>query len=90
MTLRSPAEHGRAAAAEVVAAPRRARPWRAGLPVSLGPHVECRPFAQEALARRGLVRTQGRSSTGRALVSKTSGWGFESLRPCSIGRNDGR
>lgn len=26
---------------------------------------------------------KGRSSIGRALVSKTSGWGFESLRPCS-------
>ena len=26
--------------------------------------------------------TKGRSSIGRALVSKTSGWGFKSLRPC--------
>ena len=26
--------------------------------------------------------TSGRSSTGRAPVSKTGGWGFESLRPC--------
>ena len=25
---------------------------------------------------------QGRSSIGRAPVSKTGGWGFESLRPC--------
>ena len=29
-------------------------------------------------------RTEGRSSTGRAPVSKTGGWGFESLRPCSL------
>ena len=28
--------------------------------------------------------TQGRSSTGRAPVSKTGGWGFESLRPCWV------
>ena len=27
-------------------------------------------------------RAQGRSSIGRAPVSKTGGWGFESLRPC--------
>ena len=32
--------------------------------------------------------TKGRGSIGRALVSKTSGWGFESLRPCT-GRNLG-
>ena len=25
---------------------------------------------------------EGRSSIGRAPVSKTGGWGFESLRPC--------
>src|SRR5581483_8411298 len=30
-----------------------------------------------------LHRTQGRSSVGRAAVSKTVGRGFESLRPCS-------
>src|SRR5262249_38824929 len=29
-------------------------------------------------------RAQGRSSTGRAPVSKTGGWGFESLRPCWV------
>src|SRR2546422_2289710 len=29
-------------------------------------------------------RTQGRSSVGRAAVSKTVGRGFESLRPCSL------
>jgi ribosome biogenesis protein Nip4 len=29
-----------------------------------------------------LFGVQGCSSIGRALVSKTSGWGFESLRPC--------
>jgi hypothetical protein len=40
-------------------------------------------------------RTQGRSSVGRAAVSKTVGRGFESLRPCfigkpeSVGRQDG-
>lgn len=28
------------------------------------------------------VVSKGRSSIGRALVSKTSGWGFKSLRPC--------
>lgn len=27
-------------------------------------------------------KSKGRSSIGRALVSKTSGWGFKSLRPC--------
>ena len=27
-------------------------------------------------------RRQGRSSIGRALVSKTRGWGFDALRPC--------
>jgi hypothetical protein len=26
--------------------------------------------------------TEGSSSTGRAPVSKTGGWGFESLLPC--------
>jgi preprotein translocase subunit SecE len=30
------------------------------------------------------VRTEGSSSTGRAPVSKTGGWGFESLLPCKI------
>jgi hypothetical protein len=29
------------------------------------------------------IRTEGRSSVGRAAVSKTVGRGFESLRPCS-------
>src|SRR5581483_9047991 len=33
-----------------------------------------------------LHRTQGRSSVGRAAVSKTVGRGFESLRPCWLGR----
>src|SRR5438094_8651731 len=28
---------------------------------------------------------EGRSSIGRVPVSKTGGWGFESLRPCSRG-----
>jgi hypothetical protein len=27
---------------------------------------------------------QGYSSTGRASVSKTEGWGFDSLCPCQI------
>lgn len=27
---------------------------------------------------------QGRSSNGRTAVSKTDGWGFESLRPCQF------
>ena len=31
----------------------------------------------------GLGPTEGSSSTGRAPVSKTGGWGFESLLPCS-------
>ena len=30
------------------------------------------------------ARTQARSSTGRAPVSKTGGWGFKSLRACQI------
>ncbi len=29
-------------------------------------------------------KEDGRSSIGRALVSKTKGWEFESLRPCSL------
>src|SRR5207302_10086846 len=33
-------------------------------------------------------RTQGRSSVGRAAVSKTVGRGFESLRPCLCGFAD--
>jgi hypothetical protein len=53
-----------------------------------------RPFricgrGRAAKARRGAhnsTRTataaSGRSSTGRAPVSKTGGWGFDSLRPC--------
>src|SRR5918911_3064316 len=32
--------------------------------------------------RLQFARTQGRSSVGRAAVSKTVGRGFESLRPC--------
>jgi hypothetical protein len=27
---------------------------------------------------------KGRSSIGRASVSKTEGWGFEALRPCHL------
>ena len=33
---------------------------------------------------------QGRSSIGRALVSKTRGWGFDALRPCQIPALTGR
>jgi hypothetical protein len=31
-------------------------------------------------------RSQGSSSIGRVPVSKTGGWGFESLLPCEDGR----
>ena len=42
-------------------------------------------------ARDGPARAEGRSSTGRAPVSKTGGWGFKSLRPCEpVGRVTGR
>ena len=34
------------------------------------------------LGDRGLFLVQGRSSVGRASVSKTEGHGFESCRPC--------
>jgi hypothetical protein len=30
---------------------------------------------------------KGTSSTGRASVSKTEGWGFKSLVPCNTGKN---
>ena len=40
-----------------------------------------RPASSPA-AGRGV--SEGRSSTGRAPVSKTGGWGFESLRPCQL------
>ena len=36
--------------------------------------------------RATIRRAQGRSSVGRAAVSKTVGRGFESLRPCSLRR----
>ena len=44
----------------------------------------CAPPRKRARRRRynPRGRTEGRSSTGRAPVSKTGGWGFESLRPC--------
>jgi hypothetical protein len=32
---------------------------------------------------------EGTSSTGRASVSKTEGWGFKSLVPCKILRSGG-
>ncbi len=32
---------------------------------------------------RGILTTEGSSSTGRAPVSKTGGWGFDSLLPCA-------
>ncbi len=35
-----------------------------------------------ARAHNSTTTASGRSSTGRAPVSKTGGWGFESLRPC--------
>ena len=37
-----------------------------------------------ARAVTGSWPPKGSSSTGRAPVSKTGGWGFESLLPCSI------
>ena len=36
-----------------------------------------------AVVEWGWGRTYGTSSTGRASVSKTEGWGFKSLVPCS-------
>ncbi len=40
-----------------------------------------------SLERLGL--SEGSSSTGRAPVSKTGGWGFESLLPCVLVGSDG-
>jgi hypothetical protein len=37
------------------------------------------PLGSPCASRR---RTEGSSSTGRAPVSKTEGWGFKSLLPC--------
>ncbi len=47
------------------------------------------PTGQSPAGRRihrgyNAPRSQGRSSVGRAAVSKTVGRGFESLRPCSV------
>ncbi len=51
------------------------------LPMVRAPHAaQGNPVAA---TRRSGVSSKGRSSTGRAPVSKTGGWGFESLRPCS-------
>ena len=44
----------------------------------------CVPWRAE---KPGFGQAKGRSSIGRALVSKTRGWGFKSLRPC--GRSAG-
>lgn len=33
---------------------------------------------------RGLSKSQASSSIGRAAVSKTAGWGFDSLLACQI------
>src|SRR3954467_13759396 len=36
---------------------------------------------------RARTRSQGSSSIGRVPVSKTGGWGFESLLPCEVRRD---
>ena len=48
------------------------------------PGVHTRP-PLEGVAGFGaneFLNQEGRSSIGRALVSKTRGWGFDALRPC--------
>jgi hypothetical protein len=37
---------------------------------------------RRAVCISGTTESMGRNSTGRVPVSKTGGWGFESLRPC--------
>jgi hypothetical protein len=34
-----------------------------------------------------IIKLQGSSSIGRAAVSKTAGWGFDSLLPCQASLN---
>src|SRR5690606_14551388 len=49
--------------------------WTSTPSASMPEHRSCRPVGPGE-------HPQGRSSTGRAPVSKTGGWGFKSLRPC--------
>jgi hypothetical protein len=60
----------------------RGQRGRRGLAEGLGrpPDILTR-FRRSASGHRH--RTEGSSSTGRAPVSKTGGWGFESLLPCA-------
>jgi hypothetical protein len=46
------------------------------------------PIEVSAIFALGLIASDSyeRSSIGRAPVSKTGGWGFDSLRSCSVGR----
>ena len=56
-----------------------------GLRVASFGRSEC-PFLLESTAANWLCsfRIYERSSTGRAPVSKTGGWGFDSLRSCCL------
>jgi hypothetical protein len=46
------------------------------------------PWWPEPSTEKAGALSEGSSSTGRAPVSKTGGWGFESLLPCSDGRDE--
>ena len=78
-----------AASRALARAPQRRTPIRRGLARSLA-GLRCypvapRPLVPDAEADRPEARPpEGSSSTGRAPVSKTGGWGFESLLPCSL------
>ena len=61
---------------------RRKAVGEAGRNARLGGLV-CALARQETPVSAGM---KGRSSIGRALVSKTRGWGFKSLRPCGSSR----
>ena len=53
----------------------------------MGPDVHWR--VRFSLPKTGMQgRSQGSSSIGRVPVSKTGGWGFESLLPCEDERQD--
>ena len=58
---------------------RRARPRRPAVGLPGGSAGSRRTLA----SRNPHAITEGSSSTGRAAVSKTAGWGFESLLPCT-------
>ena len=65
---------------------RHARGPRVPCGIRSGRLVSCRRIRPPTptLGRRS--GTQGSGSIGRAPVSKTGGWGFESLLPCKVGR----